>query len=155
MRTTYSGMTITYEVLKLRNLKFWTILIFTKFKLVCKTLILIFCENLDTYSGNIFADSDNHLKLLKSKQNFVLKVYIVITSKVFADFRFESPISIDFQNEIPALLPPKSAKSEWKPMLTFEGAKVFAGSRGKSLQTLEVIFKQTLEVITIQTFIPK
>ena len=44
-------------------------------------------------------------------QNFVLKVYIVITSEVFADFRFESPISIDFQNEILALLPPKSAKT--------------------------------------------
>ena len=44
-------------------------------------------------------------------ENFVLKVYIVITSKVFADFRFESPISIDFQREILALLPPKSAKT--------------------------------------------
>ena len=44
----------------------------------------------------------------KFYQNFVLKVYIVITSKVFADFRFESPISIDFQTEILALLPPKS-----------------------------------------------
>ena len=64
-------------------------------------------------------------------QNFVLKVYIVITSKVFADFRFESPISIDFQSEILALLPPKSAK-------------VFADSRGKSLQTLEVIIIQIL-----------
>ena len=42
-------------------------------------------------------------------QNFVLKVYIVITSEVFADFRFESPISIDFQNEILALLLTKSA----------------------------------------------
>ena len=47
----------------------------------------------------------------KYDQNFVLKVYIVITSKVFADFRFESSISIDFQNEILALLPPKSAKT--------------------------------------------
>ena len=47
----------------------------------------------------------------RNKQNFVLKVYIVITSKVFADFRFESPISIDFQSEILALLPPKSAKT--------------------------------------------
>ena len=46
-----------------------------------------------------------------SVQNFVLKVYIVITFKVFADFRFESPISIDFQSEILALLPPKSAKT--------------------------------------------
>ena len=45
------------------------------------------------------------------KQNFVMKVYIVITSKVFADFCFESPISIDFQSEILALLPPKSAKT--------------------------------------------
>ena len=44
-------------------------------------------------------------------QNFVLKVYIVITSKVFADFCFESPISIDFQSEILALLRPKSAKT--------------------------------------------
>ena len=44
-------------------------------------------------------------------QNFAMKVYIVITSKVFADFRFESPISIDFQNEILALLRPKSAKT--------------------------------------------
>ena len=46
-----------------------------------------------------------------SIQNFVLKVYIVITSKVFADFRFESPISMDFQSEILALLPPKSANN--------------------------------------------
>ena len=44
-------------------------------------------------------------------QNFVLKVSIVITSKVFADFRFESPISIDFHDEILALLPPKSANT--------------------------------------------
>ena len=44
-------------------------------------------------------------------QNFVVKVYIVITSKVFADFRFEIPISIDSQNEILALLSPKSAKT--------------------------------------------
>ena len=87
-------------------------------------------------------------------QNFVLKVSIVITSKVFADFRFESPISIDFHDEILALLPPKSANtfapsivcrlsfcgdSREKSMQTFEGAKVFANSRGKSLQTLEVI----------------
>ena len=76
-------------------------------------------------------------------QNFVLKVYIVITSKVFADFRFESPISIDFQSEILALLPPKSAKF-WKSWQTF-GAKVFADSRGKSLQTLEVITIQTFD----------
>ena len=48
---------------------------------------------------------------LKLVQNFVLKVYIVITSKVFANFRFESPISIDFQSEILAFLPPKSAKT--------------------------------------------
>ena len=47
----------------------------------------------------------------KYRQNVVLKVYIVITSKIFADFRFESPISIDFQNEILALLPPKSANT--------------------------------------------
>ena len=40
-----------------------------------------------------------------------MKVYIVITSKVFADFRFESPISIDFQSEIPTLLAPKSANT--------------------------------------------
>ena len=60
-------------------------------------------------------------------QNFVLKVYIVIISKVFADFCFESPISIDFQSEILALLRPKSAK-------TFH----------ESLQ----ILSQTLEVIT-------
>ena len=46
-----------------------------------------------------------------SAQNFVLKVYIVTNSKVFADFRFESPISIDFQSEILALLPPKSANT--------------------------------------------
>ena len=48
---------------------------------------------------------------LNNVQNFVLKVYIVITSKVFADFCFESPISIDFQSEILALLRPKSAKT--------------------------------------------
>ena len=35
------------------------------------------------------------------------------------------------------------------------GAKVSVDSRGKSLQTLEIITIQTLEVITIQTFKPK
>ena len=39
----------------------------------------------------------------RNKQNFVLKVYIVITSKVFADFRFESPIS-KFHSESPGRL---------------------------------------------------
>ena len=40
-------------------------------------------------------------------------------------------------------------------MLKTSLAKVFADSRGKSLQTLEIITIQTLEVITIQTFKPK
>ena len=52
-----------------------------------------------------------HFLFRNNYQNFVLKVYIVITSKVFADFCFESPISINFQSEILALLRPKSAKT--------------------------------------------
>ena len=54
---------------------------------------------------------NHHFTNANNSQNFVLKVYIVITSKVFADFCFESPISIDFQSEILALLRPKSAKT--------------------------------------------
>ena len=49
-------------------------------------------------------DAIQHYLTRETDQNFVLKVYIVITFKVFADFRFESPISIDFQIEILALL---------------------------------------------------
>ena len=56
-------------------------------------------------------DAIQHYLTRETDQNFVLKVYIVITFKVFADFRFESPISIDFQSEIPTLLAPKSAKT--------------------------------------------
>ena len=53
----------------------------------------------------------------------MLRICIVITSKVCKDFQKESLLQ------------------------TFEGAKVFADFRGKSLQTLEVI--------TIQTFLRK
>ena len=77
----------------------------------------------------------------KSSQNFVLKVYIVITSKVFADFRFESPISIDFQSEILALLRPKSAK-------TFHESLQILSPR-KSARTFR------MKVITIQNFVLK
>ena len=54
---------------------------------------------------------DKSFQERENLQNFVMKVYIGITSKIFADFRFESPISIDFQTEILALLRPKSAKT--------------------------------------------
>ena len=66
-------------------------------------------------------------------QNFVSKVYIVITSKVFADFCFESPISIDFQSEILALLPPKSAK-------TFHESLQILSPR-KSARTFRILLK--------------
>ena len=59
----------------------------------------------------------------KNIQNFVLKVYIVITSKVFADFCFESPISIDFQSEILALLRPKSLQT--LEVITIQNFKYF------------------------------
>ena len=72
----------------------------------------------------------------KSVQNFVLKVYIVITSKVFADFCFESPISIDFQSEILALLRPKSAK-------TFHESLQILSLR-KSARTFRIFFPDFL-----------
>ena len=68
---------------------------------------------LKRFGAKVFADSrGKSLQTLEviTKQNFVLKVYIVITSKVCADFRFESPVSIGFHSEILALLPPKSSK---------------------------------------------
>ena len=69
-----------------------------------------------------------------------MKVYLVITSKVLADFRLESPISKDFQSEILALLPPKSAKTFHESLQILSPLRK---SRGKSLQTLEVITIQT------------
>ena len=60
-------------------------------------------------------------------QNFVLKFRLVFKVKVLFQTRSNLEYKSDFQNEILALLPPKSAK-------TFH-------------ETL-----QTLEVITIQTF---
>ena len=87
----------------------------TIFFLIPKVCKLFGFENLIRLSkwvpGQFLVESLNKLRPWNNIQNFVLKVYIVITSKVFADFCFESPISIDFQSEILALLRPKSAKT--------------------------------------------
>ena len=62
-----------------------------------------------------------------SVYNFGLKLCLVITSKVCSDFALANTLA--------------SNESLWNESLlqTFEGAKVFADFRGKSLQTLEVI----------------
>ena len=84
----------------------------------------------------------SHLPCFRPRQRFFKSLFIskslangvVITSNVFADFRFESPISIDFQNEILALLPPKPAKTfhESLQILSPQSWKVFADFVGKS-----------------------
>ena len=56
-----------------------------------------------------------------------MKIYIVITSKVFADFRFESPISISKLNNYSDF----GRKSE-----NYFNVKIFSDSRPKSAQNL-------------------
>ena len=63
------------------------------------------------------------LKLNLSLYSYYLQSLQRLSTRVCKYFRPES---------LPGL-------SEWKSMQTFEGAKVFADSRGKSLQTLDVI----------------
>ena len=82
---------------------------------------------------------------MEFQAEFRFEKRLVFQVKVFSDSRPNLKYKSDFQNEILALLPPKSAKTFHESLQILSPRK----SRGKSLQTLVVITPESRKKVRI------